>query len=707
MSESTAAATALLGAADNPFADPVARLDRPTPPPNVDEIHAHVRKAILAAIGRTRTAGQSSMIVVTGDPGQGKTHQLAWLRHEAEVSNGYYFVEIPPLKDVDAPFAHILRFMVQGLLAHRAGATNSLVRLLWECLRKVGQAVLAHAREVGDDATAERLARVIIGDDHFIDTFGALVVDDPTLGQLLHANGRGLPPLTSLMSDLGRGLCRFTDPAVQPAFFDWLRGAELPDEDLQLLGIKRSVETEDRSFEVLRGILSLSSRPIALCLDQLEATGQLLGDAGATALATALMEVYQQVPVCIVLMAQTQFWGTYRTKFPQAAIDRMETLLLPLPRPEEAERLISTRLSGLWRFAGVEAPYPTYPFARSYIGGMVTALRPTIRTVLTECKNQLERMRGAGSITEVVAFGQGARTAAPARVGPALESALETKVRGLAGGSLGQPGGREPYLRTAILRMLGLAGERRRKVGTAQVGAIEDPPKPRNGPRPPASITLALPDGARRVAIDVNSSDARGAWRVLDRLKRKVEAKEADTGVLIREADAPIGDGAKQTLALVRELEQTGGGLVYVERDVAHRLVGAELLLDAVAAADIAAGDRIVSHDEAITFLLEQDLAASALAPLFSRIARPTPQPMLAKKPAEMAPAGDLEAAVLRLLGSESAVMAAGTLAKRLGVEVATLDGPLASLAKQGFILLGRDRKRELTVCLVVAERRA
>ena len=707
MTAASAADAALLGAGENAFADPVARLDQPTPPPNVDEIHAHVRAAIHTAIERSRKTGQSSMVVVTGDPGQGKTHQLAWLRHRSEVENAYYFVEIPPLKDAEAPFAHILRFMVQGLLAHRAGATNSLVRLLWECLRKVAQAVLADARESGDDVAVRRLLRVVIGDDHYIDTFGALVVDDPSLGQLLFANGRGLPPLASLMSDLGRGLCRFTDPAAQPAFFDWLRGAELPDEDLQLLGIKRSVDTEDRSFEVIRGLLFLSSRPIALCFDQLESTGQLLGDAGATALATALMEIYQQVPVCIVLMSQTQFWDDYRRKFPQAALDRMEHLLLPMPRPEEAERLIGARLDGIWRAAGVEPPYPTYPFARSYIGGMVTSLRPTIRTVLTQCKNLLQRMRGAGLVTEIVAFGQDARQAAPPRIEPALESALESKVRGLAGGSLGQPGGREHYLRTAILRLLRLAADRRRPLGEVQIREIEDPPKPRNGPRPPASMAFAFPDGTRRVAVDVYSSDARGAWRVLERLKEAVEHHEADTAVLVREADAPIGDGAKRTLALARELEETGGGLLYVERDVAHRLVAAELLLDAVAAADISVGDRAVTHEEAITFLLEQDLVASALAPLMSRVARPAPQAAKAKAQPEAPPMNDLETALLRLLASESPVMAAETLAKRLRVDASALEGVLASLSQRGLVIVGRDRKRELTVCLVVPERRS
>src|SRR6185503_17339818 len=113
---------------------------------------------------------------------------------------------------------------------------------------------------------------------------------------------------------------------LQPLIGEWLRGAELPDEDLAALGLKASLDNEERCFEVFQGLVKLSPSPVALGFDQLESTSGLLGTAGAAALFHALMEMYQQVPVCIVLMCQTQHWAELRPHLPQAAVERVRDL---------------------------------------------------------------------------------------------------------------------------------------------------------------------------------------------------------------------------------------------------------------------------------------------------------------------------------------------------------------------------------------------
>src|SRR5512135_3130573 len=98
-------ADAALLASPSPFADPVVRLDPALePPPDVASVHAPVRAAIAQAIETVARERRAQMVLVTGDPGMGKTHQLAWLRRRAE--GGYACVDIPPLKDEAAPFAH-------------------------------------------------------------------------------------------------------------------------------------------------------------------------------------------------------------------------------------------------------------------------------------------------------------------------------------------------------------------------------------------------------------------------------------------------------------------------------------------------------------------------------------------------------------------------------------------------------------------------
>ena len=122
---------AALLAQPSPFADPVVRLDPALEPtPDIRAVHAAVRAAIAESIDAAARDRRAQMVLVTGDPGMGKTHQLAWLRRRAD--GHYACADIPPLKDPQAPFAHLARYLVQGLAAN-----GLLERILWETLRRI------------------------------------------------------------------------------------------------------------------------------------------------------------------------------------------------------------------------------------------------------------------------------------------------------------------------------------------------------------------------------------------------------------------------------------------------------------------------------------------------------------------------------------------------------------------------------------------
>ena len=110
------------------------------------------------------------MVLVTGDPGMGKTHQLAHLRRRAE--GAYVCVDVPPLKD-GAPFAHLARYAVQGL-----AAAGVLERMLWDTLRQVAAAVRLDAEDHGDDDVVARIDDVLVGGDRFSMAFRSLAQQD-------------------------------------------------------------------------------------------------------------------------------------------------------------------------------------------------------------------------------------------------------------------------------------------------------------------------------------------------------------------------------------------------------------------------------------------------------------------------------------------------------------------------------------------------
>ncbi len=621
----------LLLEAPSPFADPVVRLDlEVAPPPDVATVHASVRTAIGEAIAIVGKERRAQMVLVTGDPGMGKTHQLAHLRRRAE--GQYVCIDVPPLKDT-SPFGHLARYAVQGL-----AAAGVLERLLWEVLRQVAVAVRADADDHGDDDVVARIDDALLGSDRFAMAFRSMAQQDPGLGPLLYKRGRRLLPLSTLPADFGRVLGCITDREAERAIVDWLRAAELAEEDLALLGLEHGVDTEARAFEVVRALCLSSQRPMVLCLDQLESIAGLIGAEGVARMFTALMELYQQAPVAIVLMCQTQQWIELRRDVPQAAVDRIR-VLPPLSKPTAAEALaiVASRLDAVWTPHGAIAPYPTWPFPELVVRTLVEERRPTIRGLLLEIDAHLGEMRRAGRISELGGGGDqvdgdpanAPPTAAPvaARLAPppvdelAALRAARDRYRRVADErrELATPAFREELLRHGVLAVLEHAKQRGVTIAGVKVALVTSPEKPKVGPRPPAIITLETPAGPRRLAVDVHSSEPRSTHRVLARLRDLVDEHAADCAVLLRERDAPLPESAKRSHQLLDELGQRGGALIWLEEPDAMRLVAAELLLDAASAAEVLVGNRNATRDEVLGFLFDHDRLGELLVPLISR----------------------------------------------------------------------------------------
>ncbi|MBK9034492.1 MAG: hypothetical protein IPL61_25040 [Myxococcales bacterium] len=609
-----------------PFADPVARLDPDAlPPPDVATIHAPARMAVAEAIAVVGRERRSQMVLITGDPGMGKTHQLAHLRRRAD--GQYVCVDVPPLKDLAAPFVHIARYAVQGLAA--AGA---LERLLWDTLRQVATAVRADAEDHDDDDVVDRIDQALIGGEQFAMAFRNLAQQDPELGALLYKRGRRLAPLSGLPADFGKVLCRITDRDAERAIVDWLRAAELADEDLAALDLRTGVADEARAFEVLRALCVCSSRPVVLCLDQIESIAGLVGADGVARMFTALMELYQQAPIAIVLMCQTQQWIELRKDVPLAALDRIR-VLPPLAKPtgDEAEAVIAARLAPIWTGTGHTPPYPTWPLPSAFIRTLVDERRPTIRQLLLEADALLGDMRRTGLVVEPSrepsALPPPPLERAKTDPGEALRAARDKFRRGAAERrELGTPAFREELVRNAVLGILDGAKHQGQVIAGVTIAVIDQPEKPRNGPRPPAVVTLDTPAGARRIAVDVNSGPAQATVRVLTRLRDLVENHAADCAVLLRERAAPLPESAKKSHELLAELSAHGGAVVWIEEDDAMRLVGAELMLDAAGAAEVLVGDRQASRDEVLEYLLRDDHLGDLLAPMIGRATTTPPR---------------------------------------------------------------------------------
>src|SRR5216684_708317 len=212
---------ALARSAPNPFLDSVLRNGFEEPSADVPEIHAAQRARLRELIADVRRTGRLAIQVITGEPGDGKTHLLATLRAEAERS----WLAAGDETATDAAAA-------MGTLEF-AKFPRTLTLALTECWSRLEPALLAHGSRLPG--------------------FTPDVVD---------------PEVWSI-------LCRLPRPKLQPLVLRWLGGHSLPEEDLAAIGAAEPLEGENRAFLALSSLLHLSDVPIVLGFDQLEGVHRL------------------------------------------------------------------------------------------------------------------------------------------------------------------------------------------------------------------------------------------------------------------------------------------------------------------------------------------------------------------------------------------------------------------------------------------------
>jgi hypothetical protein len=265
--------------------------------------------------------------------------------------------------------------------------------------------------------------------------------------------------------------------------------------------------------------------------------------------------------------------------------------------------------------------------------------------------------------------------AIPAAAPDALAASIEARHE------LREPAQRQERLRSIVAQLLTAAAERGQALGGVRVAGVSVPPQPRAGARPPMLVTV---EGGRRIAVEVGNE--RSPHFALKRLHRLVEERDADAGVLLRESAAPLGAGV-----VTRELLAAlgPGAVVWLEREPVRRLVGAELLLDAVAASEISVGDRPATRAEALGHLLERPELAAALAPALGGV---VPSRLTGEELAER---------VFGLLTTQGPILSLARVAAALEVPEPVLEPAVRELTARGRAMIQPGRQGQTLLVLL------
>lgn len=207
---------------------------------NVDSIHQsafeqieyQLKLLITDQFRRTKT------ILLTGDAGSGKSYLLGHLKDK--LNSSAYFVYIQPIEDYRYFWRHTLQYTVTSLMHIPEGETESQLKLWLK-----GLPVLNSSDWV-ERLLGEKRAFI----SYLRNSYPAGIIEARKFFTALY----------ELTTDNYELAC------------DWLAGEDLDEEDLQILGINKSIDSEQLARGILSnfGRIANATKPIIICFDQIE-----------------------------------------------------------------------------------------------------------------------------------------------------------------------------------------------------------------------------------------------------------------------------------------------------------------------------------------------------------------------------------------------------------------------------------------------------
>jgi hypothetical protein len=649
----------LARAQPNPFAASVVRSGFEPPEGDVPEIHAAQRAQLAALVEEVRRSGKLALQVITGEPGDGKTHLLSFLRSQAERSwtqpgSELAMVPIEPLRDPSAPFLHILQNLVRGLRRPLSlvepgdgAAQTPLERILWRILRgAVERSSAPDCVAIGPGPKRFPTAAALHLREHWSALSAALRDEAPQGAD----------------ADVWAVLCRF--PEHPQLVMRWLGGASLPDEELQPLGARAPLEGEARAYQALATLLSLSPVPIVLGFDQLEGVARL-GDKAITGLLQALGDQLFSAGgrAVVLLFCQAETWHNYVSKVQeqtQARFRQRGQLNLDQLSPEVAERLVCERLAAMWRGLGAVPPHPTFPFPE----GLVRA--EIVKEQLRSPRRVLDWFARRGFVEE---------TRPPPPTPRALALTAFEKLRREA------PEREDREAAEVVLAGLAtlMKGASSRMIGDTAVVAAR---------RTEKGLQVRLARKGKETAVYAEVSNQRqGPWAKGVETRFKEALAKADRALLLRSEALTLPPQATKVL------EGLGpkAALVRLDKEAHKDLSAVEGLVNGAASGDLdvslevatkVLADEIAPRLAVVRAFLAQSLAAPA---------KEAPQPPAPK-------GSQLEAKVLAAVEKPPYLIEEASLAKGLAIAPEELAVAADALAKLGRLSVqeGKDGARTL-----------
>jgi len=314
---------------------------------NVDSIHQSAFQQIeyqLNLLIKDKLR-QTKTILLTGDAGCGKSHLLGRLKDK--LNSSAYFVYIQPIEDYRYFWRHTLQYTVTSLMQIPEGKKESQLQLWLKSLP------VLNSSDWIEKLLGEKRAFI----RHLKNSYPAGIVEAKKFFTALYQ-------LTTDNYDLA---C------------EWLAGEDLDEEDLQILGLNKSIDNE----KLARGILSNfgritdATKPIIICFDQIERAFANVFNFNTT------IHNERLVNFLILISITQENWQTYKKTMLQSDLARInKNIFLDDITIEEAEKLWINRLKPLHLQCNPQPNSTIYPLEKKILTDNALGERINLRNAL-------------------------------------------------------------------------------------------------------------------------------------------------------------------------------------------------------------------------------------------------------------------------------------------------------------------------------------
>ncbi len=308
--------------------------DDQDPSLDVVSIHQEAIAEIESILTQVADDHRTRTLMLYGDSGSGKSHVLGRLKRR--LSDRAFFVYVDPFPESDAIWRHVLRYTVDSLVQTAARQADSQLLCWLKSLSVFENADQADWQQADKQAIVRQLKTRYPSDIYNATDFFGVLYD------LLHPDRYFLA-------------C------------EWLRGDDLDEESLEVLGVQQAIDSEDAAQKILAnfGRIAVETQPIVICFDQLD---NIARNPNGIIDLQAIFDVNSSIRnqglknFLVVISSITSTWKLNSDRVQSADRARIDGYipLKPITLPQ-AEALWQSRLAPLHHLATPTPQTPIYP----------------------------------------------------------------------------------------------------------------------------------------------------------------------------------------------------------------------------------------------------------------------------------------------------------------------------------------------------------